>query len=307
MQELRTDLLTGEKVILATGRALRPDTFRVQASPLPAAVATCPFCAGNEHETHPEVMRVGPGAPDTPGWNVRVVPNKFPLVGDGVAGAHEVVILSPAHDKSVGELNSPALGDAFLALRDRAAFHLDRGLAYAQAFVNHGKAAGASIEHPHAQLVALDFVPDCVAARAQRFAAAGDLVRADMNASALVADGDVTVWCPYGSGTPYVVRVALRDAGPRFDRATDDEACAVADALHDTVGRMQRLLGDIAYNVVIETAPRDLTSEFHWWVDVIPRLTVAAGFELGTGAWANIVAPDDAAAALREAQPGDVT
>src|SRR5690348_2192834 len=160
MQELRTDLLTGEKVILATGRALRPDTFRVQASPLPAAVATCPFCAGNEHETPPEVMRVGPGAPETPGWNVRVVPNKFPLVGDGVAGAHEIVILSPAHDKSVGELTEPALGDAFLALRDRAAFHLDRGLAYAQAFVNHGKAAGASIEHPHAQLVALDFVPD---------------------------------------------------------------------------------------------------------------------------------------------------
>ena len=302
MQELRTDLLTGETVILATGRALRPDTFRVHKPPLPAAVASCPFCPDNEHETPPEVMRIGPGPAETPGWRVRVVPNKYPLVGDGVAGAHEVVILSPAHDKSVGELAAPEMGDAFLALRDRAAFHLDRGLAHAQPFVNHGKAAGASIEHPHAQLVALDFVPDRVAARTRRFGAAGDLVQADMNASALVADGDVAVWCPYGSGTPYVARVALRDAGPRFDRATDDEARAVADALHDTVARLQKLLGDLAYNVVIETAPRDLTSEFHWWVDVIPRLTVAAGFELGTGAWANIVAPDAAAEALREVE-----
>jgi len=300
MQELRTDLLTGETVILATGRALRPDTFRVQAAPLPAAVASCPFCPGNEHETPPEVMRMGPGAAETPGWRVRVVPNKYPLVGDGVAGAHEVVILSPAHDQSVGELAAPAMGDAFVALRDRTAFHLGNGLVYAQPFVNHGKAAGASIEHPHAQLVALDFVPDRVAARAKRFAAAGDLVRTDMDASPLVADGDVAVWCPYGSATPYVARVAARDAGPRFDEATDEEVRAVADALQDTVARMQKLLGGLAYNVVIETAPRDLNTEFHWWVDVIPRLTVAAGFELGTGTWANIVAPDAAAAALRE-------
>jgi UDPglucose--hexose-1-phosphate uridylyltransferase len=188
-----------------------------------------------------------------------------------------------------------------LALRDRAAFHLDRGFLHTQAFVNHGKAAGASIEHPHAQLVAIDFVPDRVATRVKRFAATGDLVRADMDASPLVVDGDAVVWCPYGSATPYAARVALRETRPRFDQATDDEARAVADALHSTVARMQKLLGDVAYNVVIETAPRDLASEFHWWVDLIPRLTVVAGFELGTGAWANIVAPDDAAAALREA------
>lgn len=302
MQELRTDLLTGETVILATARALRPDTFRVQASPLPAAVPACPFCAGNEHETPPEVMRVGPGAAETPGWQVRVVPNKYPLVGDGVPGAHEVVILSPAHDAGIGELSGNATGDALLALRDRAAFHLRQGLLYAQAFVNQGKAAGASIEHPHAQFVALDFVPARVAARAERFADAGDLVRADIAASPLVVDGDVVVWCPYGSTTPFVARIAARGAGPRFDESPDDEVRAVADALHETVARLQTLLGSVAYNLVVETAPRDLGTEFHWWVDIIPRLGVAAGFELGTGMGVNIVAPDAAAAALR----GDV-
>src|SRR5215510_12230664 len=104
MQELRTDLLTGDTVILATARALRPDTFGVQTSPLPAAVATCPFCMGNETETPPEVARIGPGAPDTEGWEVRVVPNKYPLVGDGVAGAHEVVVLSPAHEADIAQI-----------------------------------------------------------------------------------------------------------------------------------------------------------------------------------------------------------
>ena len=298
MQELRTDLLTGEQVILATGRAMRPDTFRVHSSPLPAAVAGCPFCAGNEHETPPEVMRVGAGQPETPGWLVRVVPNKYPLVGDGVSGSHDVVILSPAHHAGVGDLPGTDVQAAFGALRDRAAFHLANGCVFAQPFVNHGKAAGASIEHPHAQLVALDFVPARVAARVERFAADGDLVLADIEASPVVRDGDAVVWCPHGSATPFATRVAARGAGPRFDQASDAEIAAVAAATHGTVARLQTLLGDIAYNLVVETAPRD-REPFHWWIDVIPRLTVAAGFELGAGIWANIVAPDAAAAALR--------
>src|SRR4051812_25718165 len=145
MQQLLVDELTGDRVILAPARALRPGTFRVHADPLPASVATCPFCRGNERETPPEVARRGTGDPDTPGWTLRVVPNKYPLVGDGVPGAHEVVIFSPAHDADFGALSSDAAADALLALRDRARFHLARGCVYAQAFVNQGKPAGASI------------------------------------------------------------------------------------------------------------------------------------------------------------------
>ena len=104
MQELLVDELTGDRVILAPARALRPDTFRVHGVQSPPSVARCPFCDGNEHETPPEVARIGPGAPDTPGWHVRVVPNKYPIVGDGVRGAHEVVIFSPAHDADFGAL-----------------------------------------------------------------------------------------------------------------------------------------------------------------------------------------------------------
>src|ERR1700686_1178636 len=114
MQQLLVDELTGDRVILAPARALRPDTFRVHTEPLPASVATCPFCGGNEHDTPPEVARLGAGEPDSPGWSLRVVPNKFPIVGDGVPGAHEVAIFSPAHDADLGALSELAAADVLL-------------------------------------------------------------------------------------------------------------------------------------------------------------------------------------------------
>src|SRR5262249_4282667 len=148
MTELLVDELTGDRVILAPARALRPDTFRVQHEAPPATVADCPFCMGNEHETPPEVARIGDGAPDAPGWRVRVVPNKYPIVD-----AHEVVMLSPAHNKDFGALDDAEAIDVVTMLRDRCAFHLAQGFAIAQPFVNHARAAGASIEHPHAQVI----------------------------------------------------------------------------------------------------------------------------------------------------------
>jgi UDPglucose--hexose-1-phosphate uridylyltransferase len=300
VQELRVDALTGDEVVLAPTRALRPDTFRVAPQPLPAAVATCPFCDGNEHETPPEVARIGPGAPDTPGWRVRVVPNKYPIVGDGVSGAHEVVILSPAHDADFSALTATQATDALLALRDRSQFHLAQGCLYAQPFINHGKAAGASIEHPHAQLVALALVPPRAAILTERFARAErDLVRDDARAGESIGDGDVLVWCAAAATQAFATRVSLASAGPRFDLAGDDEIAAVASALSATIAGLHRALGDAAYNVVIRTAPRDHAGPFHWWVDIVPRLGTYAGFELGTGLWVNIVAPADAAAALR--------
>ncbi|HEV7524159.1 MAG TPA: hypothetical protein VGP92_04300 [Acidimicrobiia bacterium] len=295
MQELLVDELTGDRVILAPARALRPDTFRVNAEPLPARVATCPFCAGNEHETPPEVARLGAGAGDTPGWTLRVVPNKYPIVGDGVPGAHEVVIFSPAHDADLGALSPSAAADALVALRDRARFHIANGCVYAQAFVNQGKPAGASIEHPHAQLIALDFVPARAQARLDHFTPA----KFTNDQRHQITDGAVVVWCPPASPTPFTMRAALSEGGARFDEATDDDVRAVGAALCDAIGALRNALGAVAYNVMIETAPRDHTGSFRWWVDIVPRISVAAGFELATGLSVNIVPPADAAAALR--------
>jgi UDPglucose--hexose-1-phosphate uridylyltransferase len=297
MQQLLVDELTGDPVILAPARALRPDTFGVPADPLPDRVETCPFCPGNEHETPPEVARRGGGSPDAPGWTLRVVPNKFPIVGDGVPGAHEVVILSPAHDADFGALSEPAATDVLLTLRDRARFHLQRGHVYAQAFVNQGRAAGASIEHPHAQLVVLDVVPPRAQARLDRFSDAA--FAGDREHRVDHGDGPVAVWCPPASPTPFTARLALDDGGARFDEAADDELHAVAVALRDTIASVHRAIGGVAYNLVVETAPLDYTDSFRWWVDIVPRVTVTAGFEFGTGITVNIVSPSDAARALR--------
>jgi len=295
MRQLLVDELTGDRVILAPARALRPDTFRVQAEPLRARDASCPFCTGNEHDTPPEVARRGTGEPDAPGWNLRVVPNKYPIVGDGVASAHEVVIFSPAHDVDLGALADDAATGVLLALRDRSRFHLAHGRRYAQAFVNQGKAAGASIEHPHAQLVALDLVPPRVQARLDRFSPA----RFTNDQEHGVVDGTLVVWCPRASATPFSVRLALADGAARFDEAADDDMRVVGIGLRDAIARLRQVLGRVAYNVMIESAPRDHTEPFRWWVDVVPRVTVYAGFELATGLSVNVVAPADAAAALR--------
>ena len=299
MQQLLVDGLTGDRVILAPARALRPDTFRVQAQPLPSTVSTCPFCAGNEHETPPEVARRGSGEPDTPGWSLRVVPNKYPIVGDGVAGAHEVVIFSPAHDADLGALSDDGAADVLVAARDRARFHLARGCEYVQIFVNQGKAAGASIEHPHAQLVALDVVPPRARTRLDLFSARAF---ADDQAYAVTERGaDVLTWCPPASPTPFTMRIAPANGGARFDEADDGVTRATARAIRAAINALHTVLGGVAYNVLVESAPREVHGEFHWWVDIVPRVTVAAGFELATGLSVNVVAPAAAASALRSA------
>ena len=302
MPELRVDGLTGEQVILAPARALRPDTFRVSAEPAPARDDSCPFCSGNEHETPPEVARIGPGRADGPGWRVRVVPNKYPIVGEGVGGAHEVVVLA-AHNADIAAIGAEAATEVFTALRDRARFHIAAGCAYAQPFVNHGRGAGASIAHPHAQLVALDTVPPRVADVGARFASSErDLVVEDRRSGAAVCEhAGAAVWCPAASRSPFFMRAALLEAQPRFEETDDDGVRRITHTLQDALARMHAVLDQPDYNLVVRTAAHDSRAPFHWWVDIVPRLTTTAGFEMGTGLRVNIVAPLDAAAALRTA------
>jgi UDPglucose--hexose-1-phosphate uridylyltransferase len=305
LPEIRHDALTDRLVIVAGERAARPETFRRTVEPPPAHPEHCPFCPGHEHETPPEVDRVGPGAADQPGWTIRVVPNLYPIVGGAVAGAHEVIVLSPAHDRSLGALTPDAAVDVFRVLRDRAALHLAAGLAHVVPFVNHGKAAGASIEHPHAQLVALDFVPPAVDDDLARFDRSGRDLVADSLSTArgsefAVIDGPAPAWCTPGASEPFEVLVAHRSTRARFDEATDTEIDAVARSAADVLGRLASLLGDPPYNLVIHTAPPAARPGYHWYVRITPRLTVTAGFERGTGLFVNVVPPEHAATALRD-------
>jgi UDPglucose--hexose-1-phosphate uridylyltransferase len=172
---------------------------------------------------------------------------------------------------------------------------------YGVAILNHLRAAGASIAHPHAQVFALDLVPHAVEAALARFRTAGiDLVLADVLDDHVVqTHGEVVTWCPPASSSKYLFRLAAEAAGNRFDRADDDTTEAVALALRDA-------LGDVPYNVVVHTAPRspvERAEQFHWYVEVTPRLSVVAGFEQATGILVNTVPPDQAAEVLRDATP----
>ncbi len=284
-------------MILAAARAARPTTFATGDEG--ASVTECPFCPGEEAKTPPEVARAGGGERDQPGWQVRVVPNLYPIVE-----THEVAVLSPDH-RSFGELDDDEAIAVLRVLRDRVHTHLESGHVYGVAIINHLKAAGASIAHPHAQVFALDVVPRAVEEALGRFRVAGiNLVLADVLADHVVQSrGELVTWCPPASASPYQLRLAHESAGPRFDRAGDDMLDAVAIGLRDALHRLRHTLGDVPYNVVVHTAPRspdERVESFHWYVEVIPRISVPAGFEQATGIWVNTVPPEQAAEVLRE-------
>jgi UDPglucose--hexose-1-phosphate uridylyltransferase len=313
VSELREDGLSGRLVLVAPGRGARPHTVAPTA-PTTAPV-DCPFCPGHEDQTPPEVHRTGSGAADTPGWRVRVFPNLFPIVGPGTApgatGTHEVVVLSPDHDRSFAALTDAEAVEVMTVLRGRARHHVEAGRRHVQVLVNHGRAAGASIAHPHAQLLALDFVPPAVVAAESRFASRDALV-ADLDDAGArdllivdeatgAASGLAPAWCPWASQSPSVVRIAARDAGPRFDEASDEQLGTVTRTLRRVLAALGADLGDPPYNVIVHSGPTDPPARWsRWYVEVIPRVSFVAGFELGTGLFVNASSPEGAAERLRD-------
>lgn len=326
MPELRRNPLDGRWVIVAPERAARPDTFRDrEAGPRAGNPDHCPFCPGHEHETPPELARTGDGEPDTPGWRVRVVPNLYPIVNGApvsaaatfsrfhdtvrAGGAHEVAVLSPDHDRSLADLTGVEAEELFDVLGARVRTHLQGGHDYVQILVNHGKAAGASIDHPHTQLVAVDVPPPVVVAEAERIAAARECPvcravteDADRTAPLFVAESPAPIWCPWWSGVPFEVMVAPQGHEPRVEHSA--ESGDVARSVGHALALLRRALGDVPYNLVVHTAPRAEGDDFHWHVHIWPRVVIQAGFEQGTGILVNQVPPEHAAASLRAAGRG---
>jgi UDPglucose--hexose-1-phosphate uridylyltransferase len=310
--ELRHDPVLDRLVIVAAGRAARPHTVAGIPQEGDGGAARCPFCPGHESDTPPELARTGEGAPGDPGWRVRVFPNLYPVVGgagagEGTTGAHEVVVLSPDHRRGFSALSDDGACEVVRTLRDRTHLHVEAGRPYAVAFVNHRRAAGASIAHPHAQVVALDFAPPEVRAAARRAEGGDDLLDRDLadarGAGTVLGDGGVAVWLPYASGSPYLVRIADPDTGPRFDDADDVVIDRVAVALRALLTRVDDALGDPPYNVTFHTAAADGTGVRRWYVEVTPRLSVVAGFEAATGVLVNTTPPEQAVGVLRGDSP----
>jgi UDPglucose--hexose-1-phosphate uridylyltransferase len=333
MAELRGDLLSGRWVIIAENRAARPDELR--PSTVRRIIVPCPFCRGREAETPPAVAtyfsRTAPGAEQ--GWQVRVVPNKFPAVqfeeatpstndvlhpAQPALGAHEVVVESPDHVVSLAALTDEQVELTFAAYQDRLAFwQRDERLAYGLVFKNARAAGGASLEHAHSQLIATPIVPAEVAgevAQANAFhrqhgrCAFCELLDRELaDSRRIVATTEQFVaYCPYAARFPYETWIVPRQHAHRFEQVDAGQRRELAHLVRDLIRRLESLSPETAYNYWIHTAPwRTPSCDFyHWHVEVITRLTRIAGFELGTGFYINPVSPEEAASRLRAAADG---
>ena len=325
MPELRTDPLSGLRVIVAGERADRPGAFLAPEQRPPIDPEGDPFVPGHEDRTPPELDREGEP------WSVRVVPNLFPALGDTsgeggddplasgrgepelfasrpAAGAHEVIVNAPDAVWSLSELAPEQVQRAMDVWRRRMRAHAEAS--YVHLIVNEGREAGASLPHTHSQLYALPFVPAQVARERERYTAyAGrtqgrnlleDLVQEEVRrGERLVAvDAEAVLLCPFASRMPFQMQLVPRRPAARFEEGGP----LGASLLHAALGRLAGELGGLPpLNMWVRTAPRG-AEHFCWRIEIVPRLAHLAGLELGTGVHLNVLAPERAAERLRAAR-----
>jgi UDPglucose--hexose-1-phosphate uridylyltransferase len=331
MGELRKDPVTGRWVIISTERQKRPSDFKLETS-VPSQGGACPFCEGNEDKTPPEVLAYRNNTPpNTRGWDVRVVPNKFPALrvegtldrqGVGLfdrmngVGAHEVIIETPDHQQAFASLSETAIERVLCAWRDRVAdLKQDRRFRYILVFKNHGAMAGASLDHPHSQLIALPIVPlqvreEVNGAREHYLnkerCVFCDIIRQELrDRHRVVAENaDFVAVAPYAPRFPFETWLLPKTHGAVYEDTPRQQYATLAQILKDTLQRMNRALLSPAYNLIVHSSPfSENTAEYyHWHVEIMPRLTKVAGFEWGTGFYINPTGPEEAAQVLREAR-----
>ncbi len=327
-------------VIIATERGRRPRDFMLEREKV--HLSACPFCAGNEAKTPRELFALRPGGSPAngPGWKVRVIPNKYPILrieGDldkkgyghydtinGI-GAHEVIIETPDHDRNLADLSVTEITDVLRAYRARLLdLRKDSRFRYILIFKNHGVEAGANIPHSHSQVIAVPVTPTVVASklsicreyyeRKERCLIC-DLIEQERHDGRGIVrdDGNFVVFAPFASCFPFELRIAPLRHGHDFAQMDDNGLAQLAETLKDSLMRLRSTLRDPPYNFVLHNSPpmhlrmgkpgywSSLPYDYHWHIELVPRLTRIAGFEWGTGFYMNPTPPEDAARFLREA------
>lgn len=323
MPELRYEQVTRTWVIIATERAKRPSDFAKTAPPRKGG-DNCPFCPGHESMTPPEVLadRQEGTAPDTPGWTVRVVPNKFSALDrlaayrplhrgffnsfEG-AGAHEVIIETPDHDRPLALQDREQVVRALNIWRERyRALGEDHRLEYTQIFKNHGAVAGASLEHPHTQLIATPIIPIRVQTKLAYASSyyeengscyyCDSIVAEEQEQKRIIySDDHFVAFCPFASRFPLEVGLIPRQHQHSFAAANPEQLDSLARALSMIAKRLMEGLNDAPFNLLLHTSPYfgdAYRKSFHWHLKIHPRLTLIAGFELGTGMYINPTPPE---------------
>lgn len=336
MPELRQNPATRFWVVIAKERSRRPHNF-IQVKPAMSTesyLAACPFCEDNEHLTPPETLayRRG-GQANGPGWWVRTIPNKFAaFVSEGdlerqhdganffhrmdAVGHHEVIIESNKHNEHIFLMDDWHVQEVILAYLERyQMLHIDPRCKFIIIFKNHGLSAGTSLEHPHSQLVATPIVPTDIRIRFDRAAyyyddtgkcVYCDIIREEKQSGERVileTDKFIAVH-PFASQVPFETWIMPKEHSASFGLITMEDAKAFAVILKIVLKKQYIGLHDPDFNYIIHTAPVKDEHEdyFHWHLQIRPRLTTAAGFEMGTGIYINTAIPEETAQFMRSVQ-----
>ena len=332
MPELRKDPIIGRWVIISTERAQRPQDLR-QAIEI-SETSHCPFCEGNESKTPPEVyaLRQQGSRPNGPGWTLRTVANKFPALqiegdlrrrGEGLydrmsgIGAHEVIIETPHHDGTMSNLPIDRVADIFWAFRERVEdLKRDRRFKYALIFKNHGRQAGASLNHPHSQIIAMPIVPKRVLEEMQGAKAYYqyrerciycDIITQELeDKERMILETEYFVaLSPFAPRFPFETWILPKNHCSEFEAIDRKEAKDLAGITGDLLRRLDIVLERPAFNFLIHTVPFHSPAKrsFHWHLELMPKVTRIAGFEWGTGFYINPTPPEEAAHFLKEVKP----
>ncbi len=329
MGELRRDPIIGRWVIVDTDHPATPEDFHYEQNIYKGGV--CPFCYGNEGMTPPEIecFREPGTSANSPGWQVRVIPNKFPALqieGDldrrplglydmsnGI-GAHEIIIESPYHAKDIPDLLPNEVENYIRMCRNRASdLAKDRRFKYLMFFRNFGPGAGASLEHGHTQLIALPMVPKNVAeeiAGAKNYfdykerCVFCDMIRQETQEKERVVleNKYFLSFCPFVSRFPFEIWIMPKNHNSYLRSISDDEIKLLAETLRDTISRVKKIFPNLSYNYILHVAPINGDTDveyYHWHIEFMPKLTQVAGFEWGTGFYIDPITPEQAAKYLK--------
>lgn len=333
MPELRKDPIIGRWVIISTERTLRPMDYKIEKEKSKADLSKCPFEAGNEKMTPSEIMsyRDPKTKKDEPGWWIRVVPNKFPALriegeldkrGIGLydimngVGAHEIVIETPNHYEEIYNIPEKGIEEILWAWRDRMIdLRKDKRLKYILVFKNKGSQAGASLEHPHSQIIALPIVPvrvlEELKGSKQYFAYKDrcifcDIIKQEVGDRKRIVEenGEFVSFVPFAPRFPFELWILPKEHVSDYAQITKRGLSSLAIVLKKTLQRLIKALDDPPFNLMIHTSPLEELNlpYYHFHIEITPRLTKVAGFEWATGFYINPTKPEDTATYLREVE-----
>ncbi|UCG60316.1 MAG: galactose-1-phosphate uridylyltransferase [Candidatus Zixiibacteriota bacterium] len=328
MPEFRQNQATKEWIILAPERGKRPYEYALPPSerkPSPSYEKDCPFCVGNESETEEPVCVL----PESGDWQIRVVPNKYAALQPDLAttrtqvgsflaakgfGIAEVVIEHPLHDMTIATMELDEVANILRAYQERhIKIRENDKINLITIFRNHGQRAGTSLEHPHSQIIATPIVPPHVRYPLEQavlhYDEHGTCVYCDMvteeirQGERVIIDSDNFVaFCPFAARSPFESRIYPKRHAASYISIGDEELVELAWVLREVLGKLYFGLNNPDYNYVIRSSPvgDEDTRHLHWYLIIIPKISIPAGFEIGSGIYINTVPPEESAQFLRE-------